>query len=297
MAKDGTAAQRTTVGYLYVTGATLLWSAVPVCVKFSLASIDSYTICWLRFAVGAAILFVFGRLRGISKPLGRSHLPLVILAAVGIGGNYACYIRAFQDTTASAGNVVVQFEVVSVVILSHFWLKERIPPAKLGGMLVTFAGVLLALWNGESLRDLVRSEYFLGNMLILLAAPLWAVYGISQKLLTDRGVCVSTSLAHIFAAAAVLTLPVMLVGHERRGPVTAEVGVSLFVLVVLSTVGSYLLMGRGFRHLEASTAAMVTCLLPIFTIAAARVFLSAPSRKFDDVCFWSSGKRRRERRG
>ena len=260
-------------GFLYVVAATLLWSAVPICVKFALRAVDAYTISWIRFALGALILFALQRVRRVPLRLQRRDVGMTVVAAVGIGVNYMMYIRGLQSTTASAGNIVVEFEVVSLVILSWIWLKERMTRGKVIGMAVTFSGVFFALWNGQNLSNLVASENFFGNMLILVAAPLWAIYAIAQKTLMDRGVGASSSLVYIFALAAIITLPSVGIGFELRGPVTPTVVAALFVLVVLSTALAYIMIGKGLELLDASTAGMITCLLPIFTIVNARIFL------------------------
>lgn len=276
-AKPRRHSRQTVKGFLYVIGATILWSIVPVCVKFTLVAMDAYTLSWVRFVVGALILLVYARATGPAPRIPRKDWWLIAVAAAGIGGNYTMYIRGLQDTTASAGHVVVQFEVVSLVFLSHVWLKERISRAKLVGIFVTFVGVFLALWNGEGLSDLMSSKYFHGNMLILIAAPLWAVYGIAQKLLTGREVRVSSSLGYIFALAALMTLPTVILGYDPRGPMTWHAGGWLAVLIVFCTVGAYVMVGKGFALLDASTTAAVTCLLPIFTIVVARIFLHEPT--------------------
>lgn len=267
--------QRNTLsGFVYVMLATLLWALVPICVKKCSAAMDAYTMCWIRFAVGSAVLLVVSGVRGGLSRVRRRDAGLIVLAGIAIGANYVAYIRGLQLTTASAGNVVVNFEAIWIVILSYFWLKERVTGMRLVGTLITFAGVLAAIWNGEGFASLVKSDYFVGNMLIIGASPLWAVYGISQKLLGDRGVSTSASLACIFAVSALFTLPTAVLGCNIHWPLGFGVWAWLFVLVILGTVGSYLLMAKGFARLDASTAGVVTCTLPILTIIAARIFLA-----------------------
>ncbi len=55
--------------------------------------------------------------------------------------------------------------------------------------------------------------------------------------------------------------------HQRFSLVLAV------VLAILGTVASYLFMAKGFERLDASTAGVVTCLLPVLTIIAAKIFL------------------------
>lgn len=265
--------RRTVAGTLYVIAATLLWSAVPICVKFAIRAIDAYTICWIRFGVGAFILYSIQKFQKTRKQFSKSDIALIVSGAVGIGGNYVLYIRGIQSTTASAGNIVVQFEVVSLVILSYFVLKEQLTPSKVVGMVLTFSGVALALWNGSSLSALLSSENFFGNMLILIAAPLWAVYGIAQKILADRGFSASVALAHIFLIAAIFTFPIAAVGFDVHGPFTPSVITALIVVSVFGTALAYVMIGKSFELLDASTVGMITCLLPIFTIVNARIFL------------------------
>ena len=269
------AARRATItGFVYVVAATALWALVPICVKKCSVAFDAYSICWIRFAVGSLVLLVVSHLRGGLSRLRRRDAGLIVLAGIAIGANYTAYIRGLQLTTASAGNVVVNFEAIWLVVMSYFWLRERVGGVRLVGALITFAGVFVAVWNGEGFASLVRSPYFIGNMLIIGAAPLWAVYGIAQKLLGDRGVSITASLACIFGVAGIVTFPTVLLGFNVHRPVDASVWFWGFVLVILGTVGAYLMMAKGFERLDASTAAVVTCTLPILTIIAARIFLS-----------------------
>lgn len=264
----------TIAGFAYVFLATLLWSLVPICVKKCSVAFDAYSITWIRFAIGSLFLLAVSYQRGGLARLRKRDAGLIVLAGIAIGINYTAYIRGLQLTTASAGNVVVNFEAIWLVVLSGFWLKERVTGMKLAGALITFVGVFAAIWTGEGFSSLVKSDYFIGNMLIICASPLWAVYGIGQKLLGDRGVSISASLACIFGVAAIVTFPTVLLGFHVRQPVDASVWFWLFVLVILGTVAAYLMMAKGFERLDASTAAIVTCTLPILTIVGARIFLA-----------------------
>lgn len=264
----------TAAGFVYVFLATLLWAIIPICVKKCSGAMDAYTLCWVRFAASAIVLLLISYVRGGLARVRKRDFGLIALAGVAIGFNYVGYIRGLQSTTASAGNVVVNFEAIWLVIISFFWLRERVTGMRLVGTLITFAGVFVAIWNGEGFTSLVKSEYFFGNMLICAAAPLWAVYGVAQKLLCDRGVSTTAGLACIFSVSTIVTFPTVLVGYDVKWPIGVSVWFWLFVLAMLGTVASYLMMAKGFERLDASTAGVVTCLLPILTIFAAKIFLN-----------------------
>lgn len=260
-------------GIAYVVAAAVMWSLVPVSIKKVSAAMDAYTITWVRFAGVSLLLLIYAHLSGDLKTLRRRDIGLIVAAGAGIGLNYVLYTCGIRLTTASAGNVVVNFEAIWLVVLGRLWLKERLGGAKLVGAIITFAGVFAAIWNGEALAALIKSDYFIGNMLIVACSMPWAVYGIGQKILVERGLATSAALACIFGVAALFTLPVMLVGYDVKLPLDLSAWIWLFVLVVMATLAAYVFMAKGFEKLDASTAGVITCILPILTIFAARIFL------------------------
>lgn len=267
------ASRKPLFGFGLVVGAAFLWAVIPISLKKIGNTFDAYTITWLRFAVSAVLLFVFAYTQGEIKRLQKRDVWLMVLAGGGIGFNYVLYTLGIKFTTASAGNVVVNLEAVWLVILGRLWLKERIGGLKLAGTLITFAGVFAAIWTGDGFCALIKSKYFLGNMLIAACAPFWAIYGVGQKLLVERDVPVTATLAGIFAVAAVFVSPMVVAGYHINPPISTSVWIWMFVLIVPATLGSYLLMGKSLEFLDASSVAVASCILPVITILAARIFL------------------------
>ncbi len=269
-----------TAGFFYVICATICWSTSPICIKFALRSVDYFSLGFVRFAMGALILFGIGKARGQNMRLRRQDIWLTFLGAVGLGVNHTIFIVGVNYTTASASGIIVQLEIISLVILSYFILKDRIGPLKFLGMAVALAGVFLAAWNGEkSIADLMASKYLLGNVLIAISAPIWAVYAIAQKLLSDRGVATSISVAYMFVFSAIITFPTALIFHNIHGALNPTFWISLFVFIVFATVASCAFMAKGFELLDASTAGVVASFFPIITIINAWIFLGEQPTK------------------
>ncbi|MCX6345906.1 MAG: DMT family transporter [Armatimonadetes bacterium] len=265
-------------GFFYVICATICWSTSPVCIKFALRSVDYFSLGFVRFAIGALILFGIGKARGQNMQLRRQDILLTVMGAAGLGLNHTIFIVGVNYTTASASGIIVQLEIISLVILSYFILKDRIGPLKFIGMVAALAGVFLAAWNGGK-ADLMSSNYLLGNSLVALSAPIWAVYAISQKLLSDRGVATSISVAYMFAFSAIITLPTALIFHNIHGALSPTFWTSLFVFIAFATVASCAFMAKGFELLDASTAGVVTSFFPIITIINAWIFLGEQPTK------------------
>ena len=196
-----------------------------------------------------------------------------------MAGNYILYALGLRFTTASATNIIVQNEVVILVVLSHFVLAEKIGWAKTVGMLLAIAGIVVVFWNGQSMHALLSSKHLVGNAIIFLAGLSWPFYGLAQKMLSRRSISNTNALMYIFGFAAIFTAVPTLIHTSGNGLHIAwsfPVALWLFVVGVVSTALGYLLLARAFDRLTASTVGVVTCMLPIFTLVIARLFLLEP---------------------
>jgi drug/metabolite transporter (DMT)-like permease len=261
-------------GFLYALLATFLWSIVPVGIKYLLhQSMNPFTIAFSRFVLASGVLFLIARVRGQLVPLTRADLPLFLLGGLGMAGNYTLYAVGLRHTTASATNIIVQDEVIALVILSHFILGERIGWAKVLGMLAAMTGIVVVFRNGQTLDALLGSKQLMGNIIIFFAGLSWPMYGIVQKFLSRRRVSNTSGLAYIFAISAVIAAIPAAIGPNAQTNLNLQALLWLFIVGVISTGMGYLCLARAFSCLPASTVAVITCMLPIFTLLMAGLFL------------------------
>lgn len=262
-------------GFLYALLATFLWSIVPVGIKYLLhQSMNPFTIAFSRFVMASSVLWLIARVRGQLVPVTRATLPLFLLGGLGMAGNYTLYAVGLRHTTASATNIIVQDEVIALVILSHFILGEKIGWAKALGMLAAMIGIVLAFFaKGFDFHDVLDSKQLVGNITIFFAGLSWPMYGIAQKFLSRRKVSNTSALAYIFAVSALIAAIPAAIGPNAQVRLTVQAVVWLFVIGVISTGLGYLCLARAFSRLPASTVAVVTCMLPIFTLLMAGLFL------------------------
>jgi drug/metabolite transporter (DMT)-like permease len=262
-------------GFLYALLATFLWSIVPVGIKYLLhQSMNPFTIAFSRFVMASSVLWLIARVRGQLVPVTRATLPLFVLGGLGMAGNYTLYAVGLKHTTASATNIIVQDEVIALVILSHFILGEKIGWAKALGMLAAMIGILLAFFaKGFNFQDVLNSKQLVGNITIFFAGLSWPMYGIAQKFLSRRKVSNTSALAYIFAVSAIIAAIPAAIGPNSQTRLNLVAFIWLFVIGVISTGLGYLCLARAFSRLPASTVAVVTCMLPIFTLLMAGLFL------------------------
>jgi drug/metabolite transporter (DMT)-like permease len=252
-----------------VVAATLLWSVVPLLTKVALVAFSAPFIGMARLLQAAAMAAVVW-------PSSWRRAPRAAwLAGLGLGGNYLFYALGLRHTSASATNLIVQIEVVGLLVLARFFLKERLGRRTGLGAALALAGIALVGWGGVSVRALVASESFLGTVLVAVAGLCWSAYAVLHKVALGR-VTPNESLLPVFAAAAASCLPFALAGAPLIARPHAAHWLALAALGVPCTGLSYLLLAWGMQRVSASTMGLMTSLLPVFTIIEAHWTLGEP---------------------
>lgn len=133
----------------------VLFAAMAVCVGLLGGKFDGYFTSLCRFLVGAAI--GFGQLAATRRPF-KLHRPLPwlgrgIFGALGMILYYVAIVKGSPGRASLFNNAYPVF----VAVISFFVLRQRIGAAAAGGILLSFAGIGLVLWDGAK-------SSFLGNL-------------------------------------------------------------------------------------------------------------------------------------
>ena len=268
------------MGVLYVVMSVLVWSVVPLLIKQVAPPFDFRWVALLRLALGAGFLaaaekFLAARTPAQpSPPRGWSagERAWLALGGIGLGGNYLLYTAGVIRTTATAANLIVQVEIIGLALWGLLILKESAAPAKLLGMALAVGGVFLVAWNGESMAALAQSRYLAGNLIVAAAGLSWSFYGLGQKaLLGSRGVR-ETVVPIMVIGALITAAAAAFVPAVTRTPTALEWAYAATLGLICTGLG-YLLMVRGLRLLEASHVALVSALMPLFTMVEAHFLL------------------------
>jgi drug/metabolite transporter (DMT)-like permease len=194
----------------------------------------------------------------------------VLIAGVGIGADLLLYTLGLRFTTASAASLIVSTDGIILALLGVLVLRERMSWLKAGAGIAALCGLLLVGWNGQHLGSLVRSEYFVGNVIVLSAGCCWATYGAGQRVLarTPGG-----SLFPIFAVATVLGAAAALLQPIAHSAIRWQAVAAVAYLGLIGTGLAYILLLRGIERLEAATVGLLGSTLPLFVMVQAHVLL------------------------
>jgi drug/metabolite transporter (DMT)-like permease len=150
-----------------------LWGANPVAVKLGLADAPPLRLAFYRFVLGGLVILAYAwwtRHRGVFDVRPgewRVLISLGVIFSVQIGTMNV----GIGLTTAAHGAVLLNSYAVHTVVLAHFMIPgDRLTPAKVGGALIAYTGIVLLFARDFSLR----SETLIGDLVVAASAVLLA---------------------------------------------------------------------------------------------------------------------------
>ena len=271
-------------GVAAMLAATAVWIMIPILMKVALRVFDPILISASRLPVAALLLAALHRARGGRL---RDLLPgsgWHLIGGVALGVNYQLFALGMSLTTAGAGTVIIQVQIVTLVLLARWVLRERLSPVKLAAIAGVMAGGALVLAAPGAVDDLAAPSYRTGNLVMIAAAAGFGCYGLASRALAGR----AQSGRHGPKGGAALRIAVPILGVASvvnlcllpfaRWPASVPAGAlaALLSLGVVGTAANYALMTAAFRRLSAATAGTITALTPPGVIALAAVTLGEP---------------------
>lgn len=146
--------------------------------KIGLSQIPVFSFIALRFIVGSLMILPLLRSRPIGKnaPIG-SAIKVSLLSAA----NIVLFAYAMTRTTATIGQLVYVLVPTLTVVVSYIYLNERMSLQKVGGVILGLIGILYITF----VPLLGTPDAFvgdaLGNVLIVIGAVLFSMYGVFSK--------------------------------------------------------------------------------------------------------------------
>lgn len=235
-------------------------------------------------SVGAARILIGGGLLGIvaivlrvraaarssprapmARPRGRRRhgIPSWLLVAIGALGVLAYQPAFFAGTSANGvavGTVVALGSAPVLTGLLDWALRRRFPGSRwLIATVVATAGVALISGLVGAGTDAVSAPGILAS---LGAGGSYAVYTLAAKALLQRGWGATSTMGTLFGAAAVGSIPLLLLSDASWLATAEGIAMALW-LGVVTTALAYLLFGWGLARLPAATVSTLTLAEPL----------------------------------
>src|SRR5689334_1612298 len=109
--------------------AALLWGLLPIALKPLLRALGPLTITWYRFLAALVVLWLWLRLNRATpdyrKLRGRTAV-ILLVAIVGLIGNYVCYLISVDYITPAGAQTLIQMAPLLFLLGSVWLFKESI---------------------------------------------------------------------------------------------------------------------------------------------------------------------------
>lgn len=254
-------------GYMLVAISAITFSAKGIIAKLIYADgVDPVTLLAIRFSL-ALPLFWLTLYFYPSEKTGKKDL--LILAVSGLLGLYGAALADFYGLTyidASLERIILYSYPAMVVIWAALFFKERLTPKKTASIIMTYAGLMLALkvFEGRMSAD-IRT----GALLVLSSALIYSFSYIITEALSKRvsGVKISTytMTAATFAFLGTWRFETMPEGTGTWG--------YLVLMAVLCTYVPVLTIALGIKRIGAGRSAVVSFIGPVSTAVLAYIIL------------------------
>jgi drug/metabolite transporter (DMT)-like permease len=266
-------------------GLALIWGSSFLFIKVGVSALHPFWVAFGRVASGAAALLVvmtIQRARLPGTPAAWAHNAVV--SVVGIAAPFTLFAYGEQRVSSTLAGIWNSVTPLVVLPLAVFAFRtERMTTRRTVGLALGLVGalVILGVWRG------IGGSSLAGQLMCLAAA---CCYGVSIPY-TKRFVAplphsgVVMSACQLIIASAVLAVAAPLVSGAAP-EVSSLPWTVVGAVVVLGAVGTglaFVINMRNIRLVGASTASMVTYIIPVFATVAGVVVLHEHLQWFQPI--------------
>jgi drug/metabolite transporter (DMT)-like permease len=254
-----------------------LWGLNQVAAKVAIAEVPPLAQAAIRSLGGAALVFLWARLRGIPLFARDGSLRGGLTAGLLFAAEFGCIFVGLQYTTASRMAVFIYISPFIVALGMPFIAKaEKLKPSQLAGLAIAFAGVAWGFAEGFTQPAAGDLQWF-GDALGVAAGVLWGATTLAIRGSRLAAASAEKTLLYQLAISGLaLALAALLRGQAWAPTLSALTWASLFFQVVIVTFASYLLWFWLIRHYPATRLASFTLLTPVFGLLLGALLLGEP---------------------
>ena len=259
---------------LALLGLVIVWGVNFAVVKSALSEMTPLAFNALRF-IGASLVtliltWIVERDLSIAR---RDWRLLLVLSLFGNFAHQALFINGIARTSASNSSLILAAVPIFVALIGTLLRSEKLHGRNWIGILLSFIGIFLLV--GSSGAGIgTSSQTLAGDLLVLCATILWAVYTTFSKGLMQRN-----SVLKVTTWMMVTNAPLMLLAAlaELRAQdwraISTQSWLGLLYSAVLAIGIGYVIWNTGVQRLGSARTAIHSYLTPLVTVVVAWIFL------------------------
>lgn len=173
-----------------------------------------------------------------------------------------------QHLGAGMGAILNSTSPIWTAIIGVFWLRQRLNPLRILGLLLGFVGIIFLMWG---------KAHFTGSgtdYAILASIGITVSYGIATNYIKKYGGGIDpVAMALISMAMGSIMMAIPAIENIPHFPISTNAWLAMLALGIGSTGIAYFLFYRLIEQTGPSVAITVTFLVPVFGVLWGDLFL------------------------
>jgi len=270
--------QRKSFGFLYALLAVSIWSGNFVIASGFVDALPPITLAALRWTTATIVFLPFAaKHMRRDKDAILSNLKVLIVAAIaGVTMfNTLVYVSARTTDTVNMA-LFATTTPIFVVILSRIFLGEAISLFRSVGLVVAITGMLTIASRGN-LDILLNMTFRVGDLWMLLAGLLWAIYSILVKK-KPEGVSQFSYLGTVFLTGTIPLIPAALFEQQfyPAWTMTPAIIGATFYIGLGASLAAFFLWNSAVMLIGPGTCSLFQYFMPVFSGIGAFFLLGQP---------------------
>lgn len=268
--------------YLLLVLTTLFWSGNFVLSRGMHADIPPLALSFWRWALALLIMLVFSwrTCWRQSDIIVRERKYIIIQGLLGVTGFNSLIYLAVQTTTAVNAVLINSCTPILIALCALLINKEPLKPRQWAGILLSLSGVTLIMVGGD-LGSLVELDFNRGDLLVLCAGLVWALYSVNLKSF-PQDLHPFSYQTGIMIAGLIGILPFYLLelGMGYQMVVNTPTLTTIVYVAIFPSVLAFIFWNRAVRDIGATRAGSFIHLMPVFSSILAVFFLGESIQLF-----------------
>ncbi len=249
-----------------------LWGWSFVATKICLEFLTPLQVIAMRYVIGLPVMFAVITFKRRPLKIERGDRWMLLAATAVITLHFLIQVAGMQWTSATNTGWLISVTPLVMVVLSFFFLGERLTLRAVVGVIVATVGVLLLISRGAiGNLDWLKS---VGDWLVFASAHTWAIFTIMTRDLSRKYPPLSiTFLMLVISALVIVPLALITTDMAALGGLSSEAIVALLFLGVPVQGLAFWFWQEGVAKLGASRAGIFLYLEPLATTGLAVPYL------------------------
>ncbi|MCK5332912.1 MAG: EamA family transporter, partial [Candidatus Aenigmarchaeota archaeon] len=184
-------------------------------------------------------------------------------------------------STATNNAILLNSWPLLVVFIAPILIREKVTKKAVFGTFIGLLGVVAVVTNGASMGDVVKTEYFMGNLLILLSGVCLAFYSMLGKKYVKKYGGLNVTFAAILVGTMMLFVLSLLSGDIfSLGKISLSSFLLLLWIAVPTTALTYVVWFKSIDRIGLVKTSSFFFIIPISGVVSSSVFLGELITKY-----------------